>query len=195
MRSGGGVLCIAALQLVVGLCLLGLYEGYKRYYYNVFVAQMSSVQRNETVAYDERIIPYESPLDFRSPMGMIFYLAIVNNIFSICGLAGVLNAHRELVIAFFAFNATQMVVAFHYLVDMVAEANISYGGEPPKLTSYERAAAAFLFFNFVLSVAATVFAMKAVDEIKQKQREEYTRLSVLGDALHFEPDNNSTSRV
>ena len=47
---------------------------------------------------------------------MIFYLAIVNNIFSICGLAGVLNAHRELVIAFFAFNATQMVVAFHYFV-------------------------------------------------------------------------------
>ena len=65
MRSGGGVLCIAALQLVVGLSLLGLYEGYKRYYYNVFVAQMSSLQRNETVAYDERIIPYESPLDYR----------------------------------------------------------------------------------------------------------------------------------
>jgi hypothetical protein len=78
-------------------------------------------------------------------------------------------------------------------VDMVAEANISYGGQPPKLSSYERATAAFLFFNFVLSVAATVFAMKAVDEIKHKQREEYTRLSVLSDALHFEPD--TTARV
>ena len=29
MKSGGGVLCIAALQLVVGLVLLGIYEGYK----------------------------------------------------------------------------------------------------------------------------------------------------------------------
>ena len=29
MKSGGGVLCIAALQLAVGLILLGIYEGYK----------------------------------------------------------------------------------------------------------------------------------------------------------------------
>ncbi len=29
MQSGGGVLCIASLQVVVGLCLLGIYEGYK----------------------------------------------------------------------------------------------------------------------------------------------------------------------
>jgi hypothetical protein len=28
------VLCISAAQLVVGLCLLGLYEGYKAYYFN-----------------------------------------------------------------------------------------------------------------------------------------------------------------
>lgn len=29
MRSGGGVLCIAGLQIIVGLCLLGIYEGFK----------------------------------------------------------------------------------------------------------------------------------------------------------------------
>ena len=29
MKSGGGVLCISCLQLVVGLVLLGIYEGYK----------------------------------------------------------------------------------------------------------------------------------------------------------------------
>lgn len=29
MKSGGGVLCIAMLQVVVGLCLLGIYEAYK----------------------------------------------------------------------------------------------------------------------------------------------------------------------
>ena len=29
MKSGGGVLCISVLQLVVGLGLLGIYEAYK----------------------------------------------------------------------------------------------------------------------------------------------------------------------
>lgn len=29
MKSGGGVLSIAGLQVIVGLCLLGIYEGYK----------------------------------------------------------------------------------------------------------------------------------------------------------------------
>ncbi len=38
--------------------------------------------------------------------------------------------------------------------------------------------AAFIFFNFLLSIAATVFATKAIEEIKVKQREEYNRLSV-----------------
>jgi predicted Kef-type K+ transport protein len=61
-----------------------------------------------------------------------------------------------------------------------------YAGVPIGLTSYEQAAAAFLFFNFCLSVAATVFAMKAVDEIRKKQREEYNRLSVLSDTMQYE---------
>ena len=49
-------------------------------------------------------------------------------------------------------------------------------------------AAAFIFFNFMLSIAATVFALKAVEEIKAKQREEYNRLSVLSDTLQYEVD-------
>ena len=57
----------------------------------------------------------------------------------------------------------------------------------PMLTTRPRAAA-FLFFNFVLSVAATAFAIKAIDEIRTKQREEYQRLAVLSDTLQFEPD-------
>jgi predicted Kef-type K+ transport protein len=48
--------------------------------------------------------------------------------------------------------------------------------------------AAFLFFSFLLSVAATLFAVRAMDEMKQKHREEFTRLAVLSDALQFEPD-------
>jgi hypothetical protein len=34
MMSGGSVLLIAAAQLIVGLCLLGIYEGYKVYFFN-----------------------------------------------------------------------------------------------------------------------------------------------------------------
>lgn len=123
-----------------------------------------------------------------SPMGFIFYLAIINNIFSICGLAGVLNAQRELVIGFFGYNAAQMIISFHYFVDMCTDANISYTGEPKQLSGFEKAAAAFIFFNFLLSVAATTFAVKALDEIKAKQREEYNRLTVLSDTLQYEAD-------
>jgi hypothetical protein len=32
MQSGGGVLLIASLQLILGLVLLGIYEGYKTAY-------------------------------------------------------------------------------------------------------------------------------------------------------------------
>ena len=62
-----------------------------------------------------------------SPQGFTFWLSLVNNVFAICGLAGVLNAHRELVIAFFAFNATQMVALFHFFVDLLADARESQG--------------------------------------------------------------------
>jgi hypothetical protein len=72
---------------------------------------------------------------------------------------------------------------------MHVAAGINYSGEPPMLTAYEKASAAFLFFNFMLSVAATVFAMRAVDEIRSKQREEYNRLTVLSDTLAFEADH------
>lgn len=71
---------------------------------------------------------------------------------------------------------------------LLAPAGIEYSGEPPMLTSYEKASAAFIFLNFVLSVGATIFAMRAVDEIRSKQREDYNRLTVLSDTLAFEPD-------
>lgn len=46
---------------------------------------------------------------------------------------------------------------------------------------------AFIFINFALSVAATVFAMRAIDELRTKQREQYNR--VLSDTLAFEADH------
>ena len=48
------------------------------------------------------------------------------------------------------------------------------------VSSYEKAAAAGVFFNFLLSMAATVFAVKAVNEIRSKQRETYTQMATLG---------------
>jgi hypothetical protein len=79
----------------------------------------------------------------------------------VCGLAGVINAQRELIVAFFVYNAAQMVVAFHYFVDLCTDAGVRYTGEPAKLSAYEQAAAAFIFFNFLLSVVATAFAVRA----------------------------------
>ena len=40
MKSGGGVLCISALQLVVGLILLGIYEGYKVHWYLTYLVKL-----------------------------------------------------------------------------------------------------------------------------------------------------------
>lgn len=42
----------------------------------------------------------------------------MNNVFSVLGLTGVLHAMRELIVAFFTYNAAQMVVSFHYFVDL-----------------------------------------------------------------------------
>ncbi|MEW5302530.1 MAG: hypothetical protein WDW38_002314 [Sanguina aurantia] len=185
MKSGGGVLFIAAAQLVVGLSLLGIYEGYKKYYFSTFVDEEGNALPSKE---SNLVSSYESPLDFRSPMGFSYYLAIVNNIFAVFGLAGVINAQRELIIAFFGYNAAQMVIAFHYFVDLCTDVGVKYDGEPSKLSSFEQAAAAFIFLNFVLSVCATFFAIKAMDEIKAKQREDYNRLTVLSDTLQFEAD-------
>ena len=60
-------------------------------------------------------------------MDFLFWLAIVNNIFSIFGFTGVMNQQKELVTGFFAYNAVQMIVSFHYFVDVCADVRIRYG--------------------------------------------------------------------
>lgn len=57
-------------------------------------------------------------------MDFIFWLAIINNVFSIFGFTGVLNHQKELVTGFFAYNAVQMIVSFHYFVDVCADVGI-----------------------------------------------------------------------
>eukprot|EP00892_Ulva_mutabilis_P004810 jgi/Ulvmu1/2700/UM014_0156.1 len=47
MKSGGGVLCMSALQVVTALCLLGIYEGYKTHYLKDQIAQMAEEREAE----------------------------------------------------------------------------------------------------------------------------------------------------
>eukprot|EP00884_Botryococcus_braunii_P016363 jgi/Botrbrau1/340/Bobra.0022s0294.1 len=185
LKSGGGVLCVSSLQLVVGLTLLGIYEAYKVAYFRGAPQQRGESKPNSVA---ERAFSFESPMD------AVFYLSIFNNVFSVIGFAGMLHGQKELVTAFFTYNIVQIVVSFHYFVDVIADSRIRYVGEPSGLTGYEAAAAdggccvlvVFIFFNFALSICATAFAMKAVDEIRLKQRDAYNRISVLADALPFD---------
>ena len=70
----------------------------------------------------------------------------MNNFFAICGLAGVLNAQRELVIAFFAYSAASMVLTFHFLVDIVCDSRIRYGSQVRARKSARRVRGGPLFF-------------------------------------------------
>ncbi|KAL3133425.1 hypothetical protein ABBQ38_007292 [Trebouxia sp. C0009 RCD-2024] len=60
MKSGGGVLCVAALQLVVGLVLLGIYEGYKTRFFN----DLNTAKTSGTATVTERALNFRSPMDF-----------------------------------------------------------------------------------------------------------------------------------
>lgn len=198
--SGGGVLIIAFLQLLIGIVLLGLFEGYKVYrirYFDSLLDQYESAQakaqaEGKTIPnYNPSVLRAQAVISNGSPMGVVWWISIVNNIASICALMGVLNAQRDLVLAFFAWSAVQMVAGVHFFIDMLVDTTVRYGGEPPGLTGYEKATAFFLLLQVALAICATALAIRALEEIKLKQREEYTRLtalSALGDTLQFEPD-------
>jgi hypothetical protein len=96
---------------------------------------MAAAKRLTGMCSVERNMIFETPMDF------LFYLSIVSNTFSILGLAGVLNQQRDLVTAFFTYNAVQMVVAFHYFVDVCADIGIRFKGQSQALDSYEQSAA------------------------------------------------------
>ena len=58
------------------------------------------------------------------------------------------------------------VLVFYSFVDVVADVRIKFRGEPLGITPYENAAASFLFFCFILSIVATIYAVKAIEEIR-----------------------------
>ncbi|QDZ20693.1 hypothetical protein HOP50_04g32150 [Chloropicon primus] len=174
MKSGGGVLCISVLQLVVGLVLLGIYEAYKKEFFRVKVpATVGDGGATGTVL-----------TTTSTPMDIVFFLSLLNNTFAFFGLAGVINSQKEMVTAFFSYNIVQIVLSFHLFVDVAVDTTIKFPRESGMNSGYETAAAVFVFFNFLLSISATYFAVQAVSEIKEKTREEYSKLStVLDDAL------------
>lgn len=84
---------------------------------------------------------------------------------------------RQLVVGFFVYNLVNVVVSFHVFVDVCVSLRLSratshaatgggFGPHVSTLGSYERAAAAFLFFDFLLSLLACIFAVKAVEEVR-----------------------------
>lgn len=109
---------------------------------------------------------------------------MLNNIFAFFGLSGVVNSQKELVTSFFAYNIIQIVVSFHLFIDVCVDTTIKFPSESGILSGYEKTGAVFVFFNFLLSIGATVFAVQAVSEMRTKTREDYNRIStVLDDAL------------
>ena len=114
MKSGGGVLLVSALQLIVGLVILFIYEGYKGHYLSHSGSSpppsaVPTENGNETITIYER----GGGLMATTPMDGIFVYSMVINVFALCGLAGMFSQNKHLVLGFFAYNAVNLVVSFH----------------------------------------------------------------------------------
>lgn len=184
MKSGGGVLLVATAQLIVGISLLGVFEGFKTHYFNSSLAAVSL-----PAGAAEQIVATRA-IFFRTPLDYLFWFASLSSICALFGLAGIFTAQPTLVTVFFAYNLVQSVLSFNFFVDVVADQSIRLVGEAAGVTGYEKAAAALLFISFVLSLASGYFTTRAAAEIKQKQREVYQEVHSmqLADTLQFEPD-------
>ena len=170
MKSGGGVLLVSALQLIVGLVILFIYEGYKGHYLSHSGSSpppsaVPTENGNETITIYER----GGGLMATTPMDGIFVYSMVINVFALCGLAGMLSQNKHLVLGFFAYNAVNLVVSFHVFVDVCTTIGVRDTATKDS-APYAKGVAAFLFFNFCLSCVACVFAVKAVDEIREKNK-------------------------
>ena len=170
MKSGGGVLLVSALQLIVGLVILFIYEGYKGHYLS-HSGSSPPPSAVPTENGDETITIYErgGGLMATTPMDGIFVYSMVINVFALCGLAGMLSQNKHLVLGFFAYNAVNLVVSFHVFVDVCTTIGVRVDATKDS-APYAKGVAAFLFFNFCLSCVACVFAVKAVDEIREKNK-------------------------
>ncbi|PRW58673.1 flavin reductase [Chlorella sorokiniana] len=168
--------------LLVGLTLLGIYEGFKTHYFNSSIKADVPDEASKQLA-AERVLFFRTPLDF------LFWYCTLTCICALFGLAGIFSAQPTLVTLFFGYNLCQTVLSFNLFVDVLADKGIRYVSEAADVTGYEKGAAALLFINFALSLASGYFTLQAVTEIKQKQREtQYHEMAALSDNLQFEPD-------
>ena len=161
---------MSALQLIVGLVILFIYEGYKGHYLS-HSGSSPPPSAVPTENGDETITIYErgGGLMATTPMDGIFVYSMVINVFALCGLAGMLSQNKHLVLGFFAYNAVNLVVSFHVFVDVCTTIGVRVDATKDS-APYAKGVAAFLFFNFCLSCVACVFAVKAVDEIREKNK-------------------------
>ena len=78
---------------------------------------------------------------------------------------------RQLVVAFFIYNLVNVVASFHIFVDVATTSTLEHRPLAQlALSGYEKAAAAFLFFDFLLSCFACLFAVKAIEEVRARRR-------------------------
>ena len=126
MRSGGGVLLVSSLQLLVGLVLLFIYEGYKSHYFDsknimppsggpagTIVSGDDFTLNDPTGGTDPAFAANQSGTTIinnyvegstsdsagrflNTPLDVIFYLSIVNNVFSVMGGAGSIICSRRI---------------------------------------------------------------------------------------------------
>jgi hypothetical protein len=117
-----------------------------------------------------------------SPLVLLFPLSIINNVFALIGVAGIATRLRELIISFFAYNLLNVVVSFHVFIDQASYVkHMKSASGSAHLSGFESAAAAFLFFDFILSLLACAFGMKALDELKERKGSDAPRGSLVRD--------------
>ncbi|KAI8470024.1 MAG: hypothetical protein J3K34DRAFT_421945 [Monoraphidium minutum] len=167
---GKGLLVTAVVQLCIGVILLGLFEGYKVQRIKYF-DDLSGGQPPPR-GWDPDAIAAQSAIASDSPMGVAWWLSITSNVCSVFAVAGVLSGQRPLVMAFFGWSAVQAVAGLHFFVDIAVDTTVRYGGEPPGLTRYEKATAAFLFLQVLIALAATALSLRAARELKLRRHGE-----------------------
>lgn len=239
--AAGAVVGLALLQLAIGVALLAVFEAYKVFYFTTFApswyqnqmaAREQFIQQQQqqqpqtggggggTDGGHPQRQPYDlgpltpapgDPHDWRSPMAIVFLLALVSNTVAIAGIAGVRHDLQQLIVAFFVYSAFATVALAHLFVDMLVESKIDYGaalmggGEggqgggygggggaaappsgPPGPSAYEKAAAALVFVQMIASAGATVLSLRAAEEVRR--RRQYKHMGDLASNLAFEPD-------
>lgn len=235
------VVFLAVVQLCIGVALLAVFEAYKVFFFTQFAPSwykgqlaareqfFEQQQQNATtlggndgnanqqqppssIDFGPLTSPPGDPHDWRSPMAIVFLLALISNTVAIAGIAGVVHGFQQLIVAFFVYSAFATVALAHLFVDMLVDSKIDYAGmfggglegSPPPLadaggggpagpppppsgpSGYEKAAAALVLVQMLASALATLLSLRAAEEVNR--RRQYKHMGDLASNLAFEPD-------